>query len=180
MKVLAVIVLLSIAAPVFAQAQSTGPQPTVGCGPQKIEFDVTTDDKQRPTAPPDAAKAHVYFLQDDSEFASHPRPTVRFGVDGEWVGATHSNSYFFVSVDPGEHHLCVSWQGIVGIGPQRREAALHFTTAAGTDYYFRANDIFDADLHSGRPAVVVFEPLDSDEAQLLMSKFSFSTSTLKK
>ena len=180
MKTLLAVLILAIASPVFAQAQAPVAEATSACGPAKTEFDVTTNDKQHPTASPDAAKAHVYLLQDDTEFASHPRPTVRFAIDGAWVGATHSNSYFFVSVDPGEHHLCVSWQGIVGLGPQRREAALHFTAAAGTDYYFCAKDAYDSDPHSQLPATVELTPVDSDEAQVLMSQFSFSTSTLKK
>jgi len=36
--------------------------------------------------------------------------TVRFGLDGAWAGANNNNSYFAAMVDPGVHHLCVSWQ----------------------------------------------------------------------
>jgi hypothetical protein len=180
MKTLFAIMVLAVASPCIAQAQSTGTAAAPGCGPDAGQFDVKTDQNQHPTAAADATKVHIYFLQDDDEFLSMPRPTTRFGVDGTWVGATHSNSYFYVAVGPGEHHLCASWQGFVGggLGSQRREAALHFTAEAGTDYYFRAKDIYGP--KTGGPAVVLLKPLDSDEAQLLMSQFSFSTSTPKK
>jgi hypothetical protein len=67
---------------------------------------------------------------------------------------------------------------LVGLGPQRREAALHFTAEAGSDYYFRAKDI--ANPNNKMPAVVLLKPLDIDEGVLLISQFSFSTSTPKK
>jgi hypothetical protein len=74
--------------------------------------------------------------------------------------------------------LSASWQGFVGLGPRRRAAALHFTAKAGSDYYFRAKDV--ANPKEKMPAVVLFKILDSDEAQLLMSQFSFSTSNPEK
>lgn len=178
MKALEAMVLFAVALPAFGQSQPASTAGAPGCGAANIEFDVKTDNKQHPTAQPDAGNALVYFLQDDSEFGSRPRPTVRFGIDGAWVGATHSYSYFYVSVDPGEHHICSSWQGLVVlVGPARREAALHFTAEAGRAYYFRANDILDRE--SRLPAVLL-RPLDSDEAQLLMTNFASSTSHPKK
>jgi hypothetical protein len=178
MKLLVATLLLAVASPVFGQAQSSGATSIPGCGAANIEFNVKTDDKQRLAVQPGAGKANVYFLQDDAAFLSRPRPTTRFGVDGAWVGATHSNSYFYITIDPGVHHLCASWQGFVGLDPQRREAALHFTAEAGSDYYFRAKDI--ANPNEKMPAVILLKPLDSDEGQLLISQFSFSTSNPKK
>ena len=52
------------------------------------------NDKQHPFAKPESGKALIYFLQDDPNFLSRPRPTTRFGLDGNWIGATQSNSYF--------------------------------------------------------------------------------------
>jgi hypothetical protein len=178
MKLLIGMVLLTIAPTAYGQTKSSGAASVPGCGAANIEFNVKTDDKQRSAVQPDAAKAHVYFLQDDAAFLSRPRPTTRFGIDGAWVGATHSNSYFSITIDPGVHHLCASWQGFVGLGPQRKEAALHFTAEAGSDYYFRAKDI--ANPTEKMPAVVLFKLVDSDEGKLLVSQFSFSTSSPKK
>ncbi|MGC2330406.1 MAG: DUF2846 domain-containing protein [Candidatus Acidiferrales bacterium] len=170
------IVLLTVSAwPVVAQGQPTGVAAAPGCGPAKIEFDVKTE-KQHPVMQPAPGKALVYFLQDDAKFESTPRPTTRFGLDGAWGGATHRNSYFYVSVDPGEHHVCANWQNFVGFGA-RSTAAMHFTAEAGGVYYLRARDVFH---RNHPPAVVELGSLDGDEAQLLMSMFSFSTSQPKK
>jgi len=178
MKLLLAMVFLTIASTAYGQTKPSGAVSVPGCGAANIEFNVKTDDKQHAAVQPDAGKANVYFLQDDAEFGSNPRPTTRFGLDGAWTGATHSSSYFYVSVDPGEHHLCASWQGLVGAFYQRREAALHFTAEAGHNYYFRAKNVYEP--KTQKTAVVLLKPLDSDEAQLLMSQFSFSTSNPKK
>jgi hypothetical protein len=45
------------------------------------------------------------------------------GLDGEWVGATQRNSYFSLSVDPGEHHVCATEGG-------QLFAFAHFTAEA--------------------------------------------------
>lgn len=80
------------------QANSLG---APGCGPYDVQFDVKTAENKNALPAPESGKALVVFLQDDARFGSRPRPTTRFGIDGAWVGATHSNSYFYVSVDPG-------------------------------------------------------------------------------
>jgi uncharacterized protein DUF2846 len=192
MKLFFAIVILAIAAPAIAHAQATippptgpqasaaGPQATDGCGSPKVDWDVTTDEKNHPTAAPEATKAHLYFIQDDSQYVPHPRPTTRFGVDGQWAGATHSDSYFFASVDPGEHRVCIRWQGAVGAGGERKETSLDFTAEAGSDYYFTAHDIFAGPPNSNAPPFVMFRQIDSDEALAMMSRFAFATSTPKK
>jgi hypothetical protein len=132
---------------------------------------VNTDAEQHSVPSPEAGKALVVFLQDDFEFNSTPKPTTRFGVDGIWVGATHANSYFYVPVDPGEHHLCASWQSSVTVVAARSMAAAHFTAQARKTYYFRARDM----LIVPHPEVEL-KPLDSDEAMVLLTLFAFSRS----
>jgi len=48
-------------------------------------------------------------------------------MDGAWVRANHGNSYFALSVEPGEHHVCVTLQS--SLVAQRVELA-HFTAEA--------------------------------------------------
>src|SRR6185437_4987705 len=162
-------------------AAQTGPV----CGPASVKFDVSTT-KQLPAAPAvQSGRALVYFLQDDLKYDTEPRPTTRFGIDGTWVGATHANSYFYVFVDPGEHHLCANWQsartGLSWIGPKRSTAAAHFTADAGKTYYFRARDIVKMDDNkSVSEPQVLLSPLDSDEARAIMQSFSFSISHPRK
>ena len=148
-----------------------------GCGPVDQKLDVKTDKKDHPVGNVDGGKAIIYFLQDDRQFLSRPRPTVRLGIDGQWVGATHADSYFHVAVDSGVHHLCADWQASVGIGMRRQLAALHFTAEPGKVYYFRAKNFWQSERG---PAEIKFTPVDSDEGQLLISGYSYSTSQTRK
>jgi hypothetical protein len=154
-----------------------------GCGPAHIKFEVNTDREQHGVPNPEPGKALVVFLQDDSQFNSKPRPTARFGVDGTWAGATHANSYFYVAVDPGEHHLCTSWQSrVVLTRPSRSTSAAHFTAQAGEIYYFRAQDRVISDFNGAAVSdpEVKLEPLDPDEAMVLLKSFALSRSHANK
>lgn len=171
--------------PLYANAQM-GP----GCGPANVKFDVGTTKFRDRSPAPETGKALVFFLQDDLQFQGGIRPTTRFGIDGKWVGATHANSYFYVSLGPGGHDICANWQSVHfpgSIVPKRSTAAAHLTAEDGKTYYFRARDITKMD-HSGgehdteyvTQAEIVLEPLDPDEAQVIMNSFSFSSSHPKK
>jgi hypothetical protein len=171
------LVLLLFASPAFAQNKLADTAVAPGCGADNAKFAVKTDDDKHPAAEADPGKAIVYFIEDDSSFESLPKPTTRAGVDGAWVGATHGNSYFFFSVDPGEHHLCASWQTGIILGQGHKAAAAHFTAEAGGVYYFRVRNRY---FREHGVAEIDFAPLDSDEGLLLASKFSLSTSHPKK
>ena len=148
-----------------------------GCGPDEVKFEVKTEENPHPVGLPDAGKALVYFVQDESEFNTVFKPTTRYGVDGGWVGATHGSSFFYLSVDPGEHHLCASWQAGVVFGHGHKVAVAHLTAEVGGVYYFRSKSEV---VHGGGTANIDLEPLDSDQGQLLASKYSFSTFHQKK
>ena len=167
-------VLILLAATALAQNTPTAIAP--GCGTTDIKFDVKTDKSQHPAGQPESGKAVIYFIQDDTQFESTPKPTTRIGVDGTWVGATHGNSYFYLSVDPGEHHLCANWQSYVGVGAGHQSAAAHFTAEPGQSYYFTVKDTW---FHVGMRMKMELTPLDSDQGQLLASQFAFSTSHSK-
>jgi hypothetical protein len=158
-----------------ATAQNTVEAP--GCGLDKEHFDVKTTKRQHPETKEDADKAVVYFLQDDREFESTPKPVVRLGIDGKWIGATHGTSYLVTTVEPGEHHLCASWQTNVTIGAHKQSGALHFTAEAGKVYFFSAQDRWLRE-HGAKP--MKFEELDSDQGKLLIRQFAFATSQPKK
>jgi hypothetical protein len=151
-----------------------------GCGDPNAKFSVKTTKGQHPnqanTDQSDSRKALIYFLEDDTGYEAAPKPTTRIGVDGQWVGATHGDSYLYFSVDPGLHHLCASWQTAVSLFQGRKTAAAHFTAEAGHTYYFSAKNIWTRD----GPTDMSLNPVDSDEGQLLANKFSFSASQPKK
>jgi hypothetical protein len=176
-KMKALLAVLLFAAPAFAQNVPATDSSAPDCSRGVVSFAVKQDSGQHPVPNAQDGKAMVVFLQDDAKFASYPRPTTRFAVDGNWVGATHANSYFYISIDPGEHHLCADWQSLAILAPTRPTAALHFTAEAGKVYYFRASDIY---FRERGFAEVAFNDVDSDEALILLRQFSHDTSKPKK
>jgi hypothetical protein len=171
------LLLFLMATPALAQSSTTGSAVAPGCGTVDTQFKVETDKDQRAAAQPVEGKALVYFIEDDTEFGSFVKPTTRAGVDGEWVGATHGSSFIHFSVDPGERHLCANWQAEIIVTPGRQVAAAHFTAEAGVVYYFRVRNTL---VRSAGTAAIDFEPLDSDEGQLLVRRYSLMTSHPKK
>jgi hypothetical protein len=147
-----------------------------GCGDPDSKFEVRTNKGEHP-AQADAGKALVYFIEDDSEFTSHPKPITRIGIDGQWVGANHGNSFFYIAVDPGVHHLCASWQSSVILGQGHKTAAAHFTADAGSIYYFAVKNRWQLDVGT---AGMKLNPVDSDEGQLMANKLSLSSFQPKK
>lgn len=173
----AVLSVFLLALPALAQVQPSGAAFPTACGDPGVRFEVKTEKSQHPAAAPQEGKALVYFIEDDSEFGSIPKPTVRIGMDGAWVGATHGNSYFSISVTPGEHHLCVSWQSAVIIHQGLKMAAAHFTAAAGGVYFFEVRNTWSQHVGTAR---MTLSPLDSDEGQLQANSSALSNFQLKK
>jgi Protein of unknown function (DUF2846) len=159
----------------FALSQTSPAQGAVapGCGDMSVKFKVSN---AHTTASPIALqpeKALVYFVQDDSHYLSHPHPTVRQGIDGNWVGATHSNSYYTLSVTPGEHHVCAIWQKKVNLFQGLKSSALHFTAEGGKVYFFRVENSW---VNTQDVATLRLEPIDIDEGKLLIAKRQMTTS----
>lgn len=98
------------------------------------------------------------------------------GTDGNWLGATHGNSYFSISIDPGVHHLCVTTE-FGGLNGGEATAVAHFSAEAGGVYYFEANTIAWRDSQTNDVSLV---PLDSDEGKYLAMSFKPVTSRVKK
>jgi hypothetical protein len=158
-------VALLFAASAFAQNPSG--VATSACGPNNGSFAVTLDRPQHPKAQPDPGKALVYFIQEKGmdTFAV----TTRTGLDGTWVGANKDSSYFAVSVETGEHHVCASVQSFRG----HPLGFAHFTAEAGKVYYFNARVIYGEE----SKAYLFFSEVDSDEAKYLIASSPLSVST---
>jgi hypothetical protein len=173
MKKIFEIVLFTIL-PLASSVAQDAPADTakaLGCGTQNTKFEVKTGKADHPSQPV-AGKALVYFIEDDSNFGSFPKPTTRIALDGQWAGATHGNSYFYVSVNPGVHHVCANWQFAVLLGKGRKTAVAHFTAEPGEVYYFEVANTYWLDHGT---AAMSLNPLDGDEGQLLANTFSLST-----
>jgi hypothetical protein len=93
-------------------------------------------------------------------------------MDGAWVGANHGDSWFAVSVAPGEHHLCATLQS--SFVNQRMELA-HLQAEAGKVYYYRTRLVM-----SGTVELLDFDPIDSDQGRYLIASLPLSVSHPKK
>lgn len=123
------------ALPVLGQDDAAAARTAAGCGPSGEMFNVQTTDVKHPVGQAEQGKALVYFFVD---FVG--APTMRVGVDGNWVGANNGKSYFFFQVDPGEHSVCTEWQsGTFKKSSERIGEAMHLTAEAGEIYYIRLN-----------------------------------------
>jgi hypothetical protein len=157
----------------FASASAQNPLPPA-CGPNDVSFNVKLDKSQHSLTQPEPGKARIYFINDLGVVRTLRTQTepLRLGVDGAWVGASHGNSYFSVSIDPGEHHICAALQ-------YYREAKLvvvaHLQVEAGRTYFYRTRLVA-----LGDPQYLELDPADSDEGEFLIASYPLSVSHSKK
>ena len=145
------------------------------CGDGKVTFDVKTETGQPAPAAPAEGKAQIVFIEDeDGPIAPFMHVTIRFGMDGAWVGANNGNSYFALPVDPGVHHLCASWQSSLG----RLKKNVHltsFTAEPGQVYYFAAQ----VTVASRDSVIFGLSQLNEDEGKYRVKESKLSTSKPK-
>jgi hypothetical protein len=153
--------------PVVAQDDAAAARAAAGCGPSGEMFNVQTTDQKHPVGQAEPGKALVYFFVD---FIN--APTMRVGMDGNWVGANEGKSYFFFPVEPGEHNICSEWQsGTFKKSSERVGEAIHLTAEAGKTYYLRL--IFSYQRMS-------LEMEDEAEGHFLIGSSLFASSETKK
>jgi hypothetical protein len=156
----------------FASASAQNPFGALpsACGSKDANFNVKLDKSQHPLTQPEPGKARVYFIHDSGAATGilNLADPMMLGVDGAWVGANHGNSYFSVSVDPGEHHVCASsWFS--------REAKLvvlaHLQAEVGGTYFYRTRIVKLRDTQ-----YLELDPVDSDEGKYLIASYPLSIS----
>ncbi len=160
------LVTLLFATTAFAEELSSNP--IAPCGSGSANFKVSLDNSPHPAAQPSPEKALVYFIHDAGTSAVLAYPTTKLAVDGAWVGANHSNSYFSISIDPGEHHVCATLQS--RLFANRAEFA-HFHAEAGKVYYYRTRIVM-----SGQVELLDLDLIDSDQGKYLTQSYPLSTS----
>jgi hypothetical protein len=144
----------------------------VACGPNNVDFKLKMDNSQHEVSQPAPGKAQIYFIHESGTFLSLGYPTTKVGIDGAWAGANHSNSWFSASVDPGEHHVCVTLQS--SLVDDRVEFA-HFQAEAGKVYFYRTRLVLSRSVE-----LLELEPIDSDQGKYLVASFGLSVSQPKK
>ena len=166
MKTIGTILLLSfLSCCSFGEDKAAISAALAGCGPQGKKFDVNTDGSQHPAPTPEEGKAVIYFIAD-----GHLSNV--FGVDGKWVGAVNGGGYFFVPIEPGEHHLCAKKLSFL---PPGGGVSVHSLKAEpGGSYYFRTR-MYQI-ISSGTGWTLQLDQMDSDEGRWFVSWSKFSTS----
>jgi hypothetical protein len=175
-----ILVAFLLASPVFAQDDAATARAAAGCGSDRVNFDVKTDKKHHPAPQPEPGKGLVYVFADvpSGNYGDGVwRITTRVGLDGDWVGANSSHSYFFFGVSPGDHRVCTNWQSSVG-WRSKVAKAITLTAEAGKVYYFRTRMLPASERQN--EVIMKLEPLDPAEGQLLIASSSLSTSQPKK
>lgn len=151
---------------------STWPQ---SCGDENINFDVKTQKHQPPPAAPAEGKAQIFFIQVENQMvAPFQNATVRFAMDGAWVGANNGNSYFALTVDPGLHHLCANWQS-AWKRLNKNVDLTSFTAESGQVYYYAAQ----VTVNSRDSVSFGLAQLNLDEGKYRVQNFKLSTSKAK-
>lgn len=170
--------VLGLAGVGFAQNVPDSAHPTAACGDDKTTFEVSRGPVGDTTLAA-TGKAMVYFielynLRDKGRFN---RPTIRHGLDGDWLGATQGFTYLSASVDPGLHHLCSRWQS--HFGRLSDQVSLNdFEAEAGKRYYFRVQINVEGASDGGAVSIDL-ERVSEDEGQFLVNEAARSISKPK-
>ena len=142
------------------------------CGPGDESLKVKLDDAPHAPEPPEPNKARIYFIHESGGGPAIAYPTTKIGMDGAWVGANHSVSYFSVSVAPGEHHLCATLQSSFYSGGFE---LAHVDAEAGKTYFYRTRLILSRSVE-----LLELELIDSDQGTHLVNSLPLSLSRSNK
>lgn len=142
------------------------PKPLMtACGPLEASVAVSLDSSPHIPQQPQPGKALIYFIHDAGQDAGFTYPSTRIGMDGKWVGANKKSSWFSLTIEPGEHHLCAAIQYPF---TATVVALAHLTAEAGKVYFYRTTYL------SGT-AYLGLQPIDSDEAAYQIGMFPMAT-----
>jgi hypothetical protein len=169
---LSIFLFCLLLAPVAQSSAATLPD---SCGKDSVQFDVVAKKSKARLPPPPAGKAQIILLENENEMIGpFMHATVRFGMDGAWVGADNGTSYFVLEVTPGLHHLCASWQS--AFRRLKRDVDLtSFTAEPGKDYYFSA----DVTVASKEEVLFGLSQLNDDKGQYRTQLAKFAVSKVK-
>jgi hypothetical protein len=185
-RLVVLILCASLLAAVQARAKTILPD---ACGDDKVTFDVNTEKHPPAPAPPAAGKAQIVLI----ETMNKPMlcfecgsATIRFGMDGTWVGANKGNSYFTLDITPGAHDLCTDWQSIFG-SLKQKIGTTSFTAESGKVYYFVAKvkfKVYGQGEGTGPGANIArhlkFSQLSDDDGQYRVKASELATWTTSK
>jgi len=170
---------LSLLCAFFSLVCFTGPALATdlpeSCGDDKVKFGVKTESDRPVPAPPTGGMAQIVLIENENEMvAPFSNATVRFGIDGNWVGANNGNSYFAVLVAPGVHHLCANWQSSLDTFA-KNVGLTSLTAEAGQTYFFGAQ----VTVNGRNTPTFAFSQLNDDEGKWRVKTQKLSTAKPK-
>jgi len=175
------IALLLLCASLLSATQALAKSKTIlpdGCGDDSVEFDAKMEKNNPALAVPAEGKALIVFVETIPDTGLYARTTTRFGVDGTWVGATKGDSYFTVTVSPGEHDFCASMQSAPSGMKKTFTQATTLTVEAGKVYYIEAAvDVIGS--QKGGIASFDFAQLSEKDGKYRVKAWKFATSKPK-
>ena len=145
------------------------------CGNDKIKFEVKTQTGQTAPATPESDKAQLILLERENHMVSpFHDATVRWGMDGVWVGADNGNSYFALAINPGVHNICVNWQSSLK-ALNRYVDMTSFTAEPGQTYYFQV----DVNVESQYSVSFALSQINDYKGQYLVKTSALSVPRVK-
>jgi hypothetical protein len=166
---------LLLSVPALAKSNTILPD---GCGDDAVKFDAKQEN-DNPGLPALADGMALIVFSENMPSEMKVQTTTRFGADGAWVGATKGDSYFTLSVDPGDHNLCASMQSAPSRMKKTFTQVATLTAEAGKVYYFEAaiNVIggYNASIES-----FDFAQLSEKDGKYRVKAWKFATSKPKK
>ena len=116
------------------------------CGTESVNYTARTDKKNHPTPDAPADKALIYIL----------RPTIigykinsKLAVDGVWTGVNRGRTYFYLTLDPGEHYFC---------SEAENQSYLPLNVEAGKTYFLQQK--VEAGMWKARTNLVVMNEVE--------------------
>jgi hypothetical protein len=73
------------------------------CGNEDVNYNAKTDKTQHPTPNAPEDKALIYVIR--SSMMGYKIDS-KLAVDGKWMGVNRGKTYFYFTLDPGEHYFC--------------------------------------------------------------------------
>ena len=152
------------------------------CGVADAKFRVTEGPVAAAAAAAPEGKAQIVVIQTvdtDGLFYLHNDIQTRIGVDGAWAGAVQNEASAALTIEPGEHHLCVSWTGPSSAEWKRIGlAAVH--AEAGKTYFYRVRIVRLKDTQTGSADESLdLMALNEDEGRYLAGNLPVDTSVAK-
>lgn len=128
--------LMAFAVNAFSQQTEVKPTPVPtpmdkqelrlkACGTEKVNYTAKTDKKQHPTPNAPTDKALIYVIRSAMiGYKIHSK----LAVDGKWMGVNRGKTYFYFTLEPGEHYFC---------SESENQDYLALTVEAGKTYFLQ-------------------------------------------